>query len=580
MKKLLTGLKVFSWAFLLMFFLVSCEDFIESMEEEEEQIDDQDDDVDDDFGTGLDKDKEEESLKTIPSDLSLVTIADANVNTGSRVVLTDYVPPVRSQGQYGTCTAWATGYYARTIMYARENNLSKTDLEDDRNVFSPLDVYLSIDRAPNCGGSWPGSAFEVMQNRGIATLATAPYENLGDCSQSPSSSWTNEASKYKIDSYRTVDFTSVEAVKSYLQQGRPVQVSCVLGLDFQSKRDGEVMYSDDYSGSPDNHGRHAMVCVGYDDDKGANGAFLIVNSWGTNWGDDGYVWIDYKYFTAGEDANGLVYSAYVIEGDKGGLSDEILDDDVINPNHRVDGKDLMASELIDREEKEYDDDRYITYNVFNRGKAEIPASDQWNVVYYYYNAYDPEDDFGILVYDYYTDEVGVKGDWGYSFDESHATLKAYGDFNYWNNVDVPSGKAVATAAEGSGGDYNFTVGYDVPDHLNGDYYFVLFADGFNVIEEQYEQNNFRFFTGKGGKPVKITNGVVDESSLKSTGKRSANALELKKESPNAYTTDEIKGLIQYQRKAGILDEKAQQFLKNAQKRDGRNLRGKRIVKAN
>lgn len=51
-------------------------------------------------------------------------------------------------------------------------------------------------------------------------------------------------------------------------------------------------------------GGHAVVAVGYDDGKKikntncwteTKGAFLIRNSWGTGWGDDGYGWIPYEY---------------------------------------------------------------------------------------------------------------------------------------------------------------------------------------------------------------------------------------------------------------------------------------------
>jgi len=575
MKKLLSGVKVAILLLTVTFFFSSCEEMMENIEEISKKYGSEYES--DAGGTGIDHEQEEESVKSIPKELSLVTLSDSKMDMQSRVDLRDYVPPVRSQGNYGTCTAWATGYYARTIMYARENNLSAADLQDNNNVFSPLDVYLSLDgRNDNCGGSWPGQAFKVMQERGIATWATAPYENLGDCSQSTKPAWNSEASKYKIDNYRTVDHKSVEDVKSYLQRGQPVQVSCVLGLNFGSKRDGEVMYDDDYSAPPEEHGRHAMCCVGFDDDKGRNGAFLIVNSWDTWWGDNGYVWIDYDYFTRGKDRDGFVYHAYVIESDKGSISEDMMDESVINPSYRVDGKDLIAIELQDQLDTEYDDDRYITYNVFNRGKDMVPASDKWNIVYYYYNAFDPEDDFGILIYDYYTDELGSKGE----YDEitSADGLKIYGEQNWWNNIDVPSGMSVAAAAEGDGGEYNFEMGYMLPDDLDGEYYFVLYSDGFNAIEEQYEQNNFRFFTGKEGKPVKIENGEVVESSLKSFGKRSANPLELKKESPNAYTIDEIKGLIQYQKRTGILDRKADKYLKSAPAKSA-NSRGKRVVKA-
>jgi cathepsin L len=38
---------------------------------------------------------------------------------------------------------------------------------------------------------------------------------------------------------------------------------------------------------------HGVVLVGWDDYKGSQGAWLIKNSWGTSWGENGYMWIAY-----------------------------------------------------------------------------------------------------------------------------------------------------------------------------------------------------------------------------------------------------------------------------------------------
>jgi C1A family cysteine protease len=55
-------------------------------------------------------------------------------------------------------------------------------------------------------------------------------------------------------------------------------------------------------------GGHAIVAVGYDDNleitnsicgKKTKGAFLIRNSWGTGWGDNGYGWLPYDYVLRG-----------------------------------------------------------------------------------------------------------------------------------------------------------------------------------------------------------------------------------------------------------------------------------------
>jgi len=56
-------------------------------------------------------------------------------------------------------------------------------------------------------------------------------------------------------------------------------------------------------------GGHAVLAVGYDDSmkiknpapgsKATTGAFLIRNSWGSNWGDNGYGWLPYDYLLSG-----------------------------------------------------------------------------------------------------------------------------------------------------------------------------------------------------------------------------------------------------------------------------------------
>jgi aminopeptidase C len=40
-------------------------------------------------------------------------------------------------------------------------------------------------------------------------------------------------------------------------------------------------------------GGHALVVIGYDDNKQA---FQLMNSWGKEWGQDGFIWLKYKEF--------------------------------------------------------------------------------------------------------------------------------------------------------------------------------------------------------------------------------------------------------------------------------------------
>jgi hypothetical protein len=63
-----------------------------------------------------------------------------NSNLPSKVDLTTYLPPVQSQGQYGTCVAWATGYYTKTAMNAIDKQYNSSQLGQESKQAGPKDL--------------------------------------------------------------------------------------------------------------------------------------------------------------------------------------------------------------------------------------------------------------------------------------------------------------------------------------------------------------------------------------------------------------------------------------------------------
>ncbi len=478
------------------------------------------------------------------------------------VDLSPYFPPVGDQGSYGTCVAWATGYNQKSFLEAWDDNHRTTF--NNSQIFSPKYLFWSIPSAKkgvDCNGTGFEPAYDAMIAGGVADLATTPYTNLGDCSSSPSGTENTNAAKYKIQSYRQVN-VDIKTIKQYLAQGRALSFGAKLGENFMAWNSSDVIYGDteDYQGQ---NAYHAMTLCGYDDSKGNNGAFHVVNTWGPNWGDGGYIWVDYDFFVSGNFAF-CAFAATNVFSNPDSDGDHQVDDGDINS-----GYDLMAWELLDLHDDIVDPGnsnpraRVAKYNAYNTGTNYIPSSRDWNILYIYYNA-NNANDYGILLYDYYSDD-NTDGTWTQG---GNGSLGTNGDSeidqNWWNWVDVPAGQSVAYSVYGNTpeGD-RFSWQYTMPS-ITGDYYLVIIVDGYDVIQEFDESNNYFYLTDSEGGPITFSNGVMQEQPAKNfeknlnpqMGDDSPKQTAINQQHLNTYSTKEIRQLINYRLASGDIQRKA------------------------
>jgi hypothetical protein len=528
-----------------------------------------DDVLDNVFKTGL---MPSENPELIPQDVKSFSTASAS-SLPKAVSLEDKFPPIGNQNPYGTCVAWAVGYNLKTALNGMDNNWSSSDLAKPSNQTSPKDLWMIIPsskKSDSCGGVVPEYAMDAFIASGAASMADVPYNmSIASCDASPSTAKGNPNNK--LANYRRIaynlrlssspqdkdDNMTVENFKSYLSQSRPVVIGAKLGDRFMSWNSSAVISSDTYNGRDMQHAYHAMVLSGYDDSKNA---FRVRNSWG-NWGDKGSIWVDYDFFV-----KNFCYVAYVAQN----LTVPAL---VNPPASSV--ADLLASFAEDYPDSEKPGNpraRAFSYQVHNNGATEILASQKWGVYYLYYNAYNA-DEYKIIFEDYYTNERGKlctkpedfdnKVCWG-KYEQTDALAGGI-----WNNMNVKPGKI---AGEAEAGDYGFEIPYEMPS-ITGDYYLVVYADYKDVIKESNEDNNFYFITVQNGKPLKFANGVMQSTPANMAsavlGKRSAT-----KPPPvhsvvdlgelNGYTPQEIKTLLNRDKKNGVLAKKIDQYRENAQ----------------
>lgn len=223
----------------------------------------------------------------------------------SAVSYKQYAPHVGNQGDYGTCVGWSTAYGALTIEYAKKMGI--TDKEKITfSAFCPYYIYNQFkddyDFFCQSGGLFE-DALEIIYTKGAKRYYMPEYTCYSDYDNFSEAN----ASTFKInDYYRLFDYaqselskaldlksTRVENIKKGLAAGHPVLIGTfvppsfdyLVGKDVWTTTQTEI---DNYNTYPG----HAMVIVGYDDNK-YGGAFEIMNSWGTEWGNNGFIWAKY-----------------------------------------------------------------------------------------------------------------------------------------------------------------------------------------------------------------------------------------------------------------------------------------------
>ena len=189
------------------------------------------------------------------------------------------VTPVKDQGNCGSCWAFGT-HGAFEGSYAILNQTLINSSEQDT---------LDCSGAGDCGGGC--SSFQYLIDTGSADEADYLYQHVkGNCQAGKKRPYKAKAWGY-VDAI--VEIPSVAAIKKALCEYGPLAVAVNATNAFQAYTGG--VFNEKNPGQIN----HAVTLIGWDDSKKA---WRIKNSWGTNWGEGGFMWIAY-------DSNKIGYAA-------------------------------------------------------------------------------------------------------------------------------------------------------------------------------------------------------------------------------------------------------------------------------
>lgn len=245
------------------------------------------------------------------------------------VDLRDKCPEVFDQGKLGSCTANAIcANYAYIFM--KENDLTP----DQAKIFSRLFVYWNERNLEGTVDKDSGASLrdgiKTLHTVGVPLETVWPYD-IAKFNIKPSDEAFKQAAKHIAFKYHRLS-KNLSQMKQCLMNGDPFVFGFVVYESFESEhvartglmpmpQEGEKML-----------GGHAVMAVGFDETKKC---FIIRNSWGSGWGDNGYFYMPYDFMVGGPKHNSQIkeYASdfWVIESTQDQI-ELIADPNKIQPN--------------------------------------------------------------------------------------------------------------------------------------------------------------------------------------------------------------------------------------------------------
>ena len=211
------------------------------------------------------------------------------------------VTSIKNQGQCGSCWAFATVGVLESVIKIKSG--VTVDLSEQWLVSCNQNGW-------GCNGGWWAHAYHggmtgSCGGTGAVLEVNFPYMAMDTpCGGPYPHSYLLKDKSGDGNSWKYIggqsSTPSVDQIKQAIYTHGPVGCAVYVDEAFQAYTGGI------FNGNSNEKINHAVILVGWDDNQGDEGVWIMKNSWGNNWGEDGYMRIEYG-------SNRIGYSANYVE---------------------------------------------------------------------------------------------------------------------------------------------------------------------------------------------------------------------------------------------------------------------------
>lgn len=195
-------------------------------------------------------------------------------------------PPVYDQGQLGSCTANALGGLAEFIM-----------IKQGLNAYVPSRLFIYYNERAIEGTVSEDAGASLTDGATVLNQLGCPNEsiwwyNVAKFAVKPNKKVFTDGAEHTVVSMAQVN-QDITDMQTTLASGYPIAVGFTVYESFESQQVADTGIVPMPQPDETILGGHAVLVVGYDNSKQW---WIVRNSWGTDWGANGYFYMPFAYF--------------------------------------------------------------------------------------------------------------------------------------------------------------------------------------------------------------------------------------------------------------------------------------------